>query len=55
MAQKKKKITKKEIQEDQLVTSFYKVEEFVEQHKQNIIIVVAAVAIIALAIVWYNN
>jgi tetratricopeptide (TPR) repeat protein len=55
MAQKKKKITKKEIQEDQLVTSFYKVEEFVEQHKQNIIIGVAAVAIIALAIVWYNN
>ena len=55
MAQKKKKITKKEIQEDQLVTTFYKVEEFIEQHKQNIIIGVAAVAIIALAIVWYNN
>ncbi len=55
MAKKKKKISKKEIQEDQLVTTFYKVEEFVEEHKQNIIIGVAAIAIIALAIVWYNN
>ncbi len=55
MAKKKKKITKKEIQEDSLVTTFYKVEEFFEKHKQNIIIGVAAVAIIALAIVWYNN
>ncbi len=55
MVQKKKKIKRKEIQEDQLVTTFYKVEEFYELHKQNIIIGVAAIAIIALAIIWYQN
>ncbi len=38
MIGKKKKLTKKELQEDKLVTSFYKTQEFVEENKQKLII-----------------
>lgn len=55
MIGKKKKLTKKELQEDKLVTSFYKSQEFFEEHKQKIVIAVSAVAVIILAITWYFN
>lgn len=55
MIGKKKKLTKKELQEDQLVTTFYKSQEFFEQHKQNLLIGVGAIAIIILAVVWFVN
>lgn len=55
MIGKKKKITKKEIQEDQLVTSFYRTQELFEEHKQSIIIGVGAIAVIILAITWFVN
>lgn len=55
MIGKKKKLNKKELQEDKLVTSFYKSQEFFEEHKQKIVIAVSTVAIIILAITWYFN
>jgi len=54
MAQKKK-ISKREIQEDNLVTTFYQVQDFYDKNKQTIIIAAAAIAIIAFASVWYTN
>ena len=55
MIGKKKKITKKELQEDKLVTSFYKSQEFIDEHKQKFILGVGALAVIILAVVWYSN
>lgn len=55
MIGKKKKLTKKELQEDTLVTSFYKIQEFVEKHKQNLIIGIGALAVLILAITWFVN
>jgi tetratricopeptide (TPR) repeat protein len=55
MIGKKKKITKKEIQEDKLVSSFYKGQELFEEHKQKLIIGIGSIAIIILAITWFIN
>lgn len=55
MIGKKKKITKKELQEDKLVTTFYKSQEFIDKYKQNLIIGIGALAVIIFAIVWYSN
>lgn len=55
MIGKKKKIAKKEIQEDKLVTSFYQTQQLFEEHKQKIIIGVGAIAILILAITWFVN
>lgn len=55
MIGKKKKIAKKEIQEDQLVTSFYNAQELFEEHKQKAIIGIGALAVIILAITWFVN
>ncbi len=55
MIGKKKKLSKKELQEDQLVTSFYKTQEFFGENKQNLMIVGGVIAVIILAIFWYNS
>lgn len=55
MIGKKKKITKKEIQEDKLVTSFYKAQEYFEEYKQNILIGVGIIAVLIVAIAWFVN
>ena len=55
MIAKKKRIAKKEIQEDKLVTSLYKSQEFFEKYKQQIFFAVGALAVIVLAFVWYAN
>ena len=55
MIGKKKKITKKELQEDTLVTSFYKTQEFVEENKQKLIIGIGTLAVLILAITWFVN
>jgi tetratricopeptide (TPR) repeat protein len=52
---KKKKLTKKQIKEDKLVTSFYNIKEFYERYQSKIFMVVGAVAIIVVAIVLYRN
>ncbi|MCB0731755.1 MAG: tetratricopeptide repeat protein [Ignavibacteriae bacterium] len=55
MIGKKKKLTKKELQEDKLVTSFYKSQEFFDEYKQKLIIIAGSLAVIVLAILWYVN
>ncbi len=55
MIGKKKKITKKELQEDKLVTTFYKSQEFIDENKQKFILAIGALAVIILAVVWYSN
>ncbi len=55
MIAKKKKITKKQIKEDKLVTTYYKSIEYFNTYKQQILIGVGAVAIILLAVFWYVN
>jgi tetratricopeptide (TPR) repeat protein len=52
---KKKKITRKAIKEDKLVTSFYKVQEFYLKYQKQILIGAGTVAIIILAFVIYSN
>ncbi len=55
MLAKKKKITRKAIKEDKLVTSFYEVQEFYFKYQKQILIAAAAIAIIILAAVIYSN
>jgi len=53
--EKKKKITKKEIKQDTLVTTYYKVYNFFLEHQAKILIALAAVALIVVSIVIYSN
>lgn len=55
MLTKKKKISKKEIKEDKLVTFVYKAQSFYEEYQKTIII--AGIAIVAVAAIayWYLN
>ncbi|MBK7106054.1 MAG: tetratricopeptide repeat protein [Ignavibacteriae bacterium] len=55
MIGKKKKLSKKEIQEDKLVTSFYKTQGFFEKNQQYLLIGVGIIAAIVLAVFWYNS
>jgi tetratricopeptide (TPR) repeat protein len=55
MIGKKKKLSKKELQEDKLVSSFYKSQEFIEDNKQKLIFIVGGIAVILLAVTWYYN
>ncbi len=55
MLEKKKKFSKKEIKEDQLVTSYYKATKFFEEYQSKIYIGLVAVAVIIGAIVLYSN
>ncbi|MEJ5350446.1 MAG: hypothetical protein WHS65_02520 [Melioribacteraceae bacterium] len=55
MLEKKKKITKKEIKQDTLVTTYYKVYNFFLEHQVKILIALAAVALIVVSIVIYSN
>ncbi len=55
MLEKKKKITKKEIKQDPLVTSYYKVYNFFLEHQAKILIVIATVALVIISIIVYSN
>lgn len=55
MLQKKKKITKKEIKQDTLVTTFYKFNTFFQEHQMKIYIGAAVFALIIVAVVLYSN
>lgn len=55
MIGKKKRIAKKELQEDKLVATFYKSQGFIEENKQKLLLVLGAIALVILAIVWYAN
>lgn len=55
MLEKRKKISKKQIKEDKLVTTYYEVINFYEKYQSKILIGVAAVALVVVAIVLYSN
>ena len=55
MLAKKKKLSKKQIKEDKLVTSYVKVVKFFEDYQQKIYIAAGAIAVIVVAIILYIN
>ena len=55
MLAKKKKLTKKEIKEDKLVTSYFRVQQFYSEYQSKILSVVAAVAVVVVIYVFYTN
>lgn len=55
MLEKKKKITKKEIKQDTLVTTYYKAYNFFLENQAKILIGIAAVALIVVAIIIFSN
>ncbi|MBU1100533.1 MAG: hypothetical protein KKA84_09030 [Bacteroidetes bacterium] len=55
MLAKKKKLSKKDIKEDKLVTSFFQVQQFIEEHQKKLLIGVAAVVVIFVIAVIYTN
>ncbi|MEN8192720.1 MAG: tetratricopeptide repeat protein [Bacteroidota bacterium] len=55
MLAKKKKLSKKEIKEDKLVTTFYEAKSFYEGNQNIIYAVVGVIAVIIVAIVLYTN
>ncbi len=55
MAQKKKKITKKEMKEDKLVTYFFETREFLEKYQKQLLIGAAALIVIVVAGILIHN
>ena len=55
MLTKKKKISKKVIKEDKLVTTYYKTLEFIDEYKRQIYIYGGIILVVAVAAYWYIN
>lgn len=55
MLEKKKKITKKEIKQDPLVTSYYKAYNFFLENQAKILISLAIIALIIVSVIIYSN
>ncbi|MCL4548126.1 MAG: hypothetical protein M1495_06115 [Bacteroidetes bacterium] len=55
MLEKRKKISKKQIKEDRLVTTYYEAITFYQKYQSKILIGIAAVALVVVAIVLYSN
>ncbi len=55
MLAKKKKIYRKQIKEDKLVTSFYELQDVYLKYQKQILIAVSAIAVIIVAYVLYGN
>ncbi|MFC2085095.1 hypothetical protein ACFLS9_08565 [Bacteroidota bacterium] len=55
MLAKKKKISKKHIKEDKLVSTYYKVQKFYEDNQSKIFIVGGILAVIIIAVFWYTS
>ena len=55
MLEARKKISKKQIKEDKLVTSYYKIQNFFLENQARILIGIGVVAVIAVAIFLYSN
>lgn len=55
MLTKRKKITKKQIKEDKLVTSYYEVKSFYQENQSKILIGLGVIALIVVAVIWYSN
>jgi len=52
---KRKKISKKQIKEDKLVTSFYEAKSFYQENQSKILIGLGVIAFLVVAILWYTN
>ena len=55
MFTKRKKISKKQIKEDKLVTSFYEAKSFYQENQSKILIGLGVIAFLVVAILWYTN
>ena len=55
MIAKRKKLSKKQIKEDKLITTYYQAVKFYEDNQSKILIGLGAVAVIIIAIVFYSN
>ncbi len=55
MLAKKKKLSKKEIKEDKLVTTFYEAKSFYEENQTKILAAVGVIAAIIVAVILYTN
>ena len=55
MLAKKKKLSKKQIKEDKLVTSYYKAIKFYEEYQSKILVAASVIAAIVVVIIWYTN
>lgn len=53
MLKEKKKISRKEIKQDKLVTAYYNVQDFLEEHQQKLLMAAGALAVIIVLIVVY--
>ncbi|AFH48517.1 Tetratricopeptide domain protein [Ignavibacterium album JCM 16511] len=55
MLTKRKKLTKKEIKEDKLVEFYYKVQNYIEENKNQVLMYAGALAIVVVAVIFYVN
>ena len=55
MLEKRKKISKKQIKEDKLVTSYYQAISFFQDYQAKILIGAGIVAVIIVAVILWNN
>lgn len=55
MLEKKKKLSKKEIKEDKLVTSYYNFNQFYQKHQSKILVGVGAIVVIVVAVLFWTN
>jgi TolA-binding protein len=55
MLKPKKKLTRREIKEDKLVTTWFKATEYLEQHVREALYILAGVVVVIVGIVLYNR
>ncbi len=55
MLERRKKISKKQIKEDKLVTTYYQVQNFILANQARLLIGIAAIALVVVAIVLFAN
>lgn len=55
MIAKRKKLSKKQIKEDKLITTYYQAVKFYEDNQSKILMVLGAVAVLVIAIVFFSN
>jgi len=55
MLTKRKKLSKKEMKEDKLVTAYYKVYSYIEENKNRLVTYAGALVVIVIAVVFFIN
>ena len=54
MLMPKKKLTRREIKQDKLVTTWFKVYDYITQHSRELLLALAGVIVVIGAVAWYN-